>query len=83
MRSIHEGFKIPCDQCYFKATCKSSLLRHSKSTHEGLKYYCVKCAYKTSSKDNLKEHSQSKHENVEFACKRKEVLVNVDQSICG
>ena len=41
---MHEGVKFPCNQCDYKATQKSNLLKHIKSIHD-----CVKLTKKVSS----------------------------------
>ena len=46
LRSIHEGVRHPCDQCDFRATHKSKLLRHFKTKHfrEGIRGLKVRIA---------------------------------------
>ena len=46
VKSKKEKIKYTCDQCPYKATCKSDLIRHIKSVHEGVKYSCEQCQYK-------------------------------------
>ena len=50
MNSIHKGVKFPCHQYDYKATRKSSLLRHI-SIHQSVK------------RNNFSRHAKSEHNN--------------------
>ena len=59
-----------CKQCDYKATCKTSLLKHMKSIHKGVKFPCEQCDYKATRKGNLMAHIKSTHKGVKFPCEQ-------------
>ena len=54
--SAHEGKRYSCDQCDYKATQKSSLIRHQQSVNKGIKYSCNQCDYKATQQSGIKIH---------------------------
>ena len=68
IKSVHEGQKIQCPHCEYKATWKRSLQIHIKSVHEGQKFQCPHCKHKATKKWSLQTHIKSVHEGQKLQC---------------
>ena len=68
IKSVHEGQKIPCPHCEYKATRKGNLQTHIKSVHEGKKFPCPHFEHKATDKANLRRHIKSVHIGQNFPC---------------
>ena len=56
MASKHDGEKISCDKCDYKATRTLLLKLHTQFTHDVIGYACGECGYKATGKHFLKFH---------------------------
>ena len=65
-----KSMQFPCDNCDYKATQRSNLLRHVQAKHDGVKFPCDNCDYKATQSSNLLRHIKSKHETVKVHCER-------------
>ena len=61
IKSIHEGFRIECEQCDYMTSDKSNLLNHIKSTHKGVRFHCEHCDFQGTTKYFQKKHNEKQH----------------------
>ena len=67
-REKHEGTRLICKYCGYKATKRNRLKKHQESIHEGVKYSCDQCDYHATHKGHLTRHKQSVHDGITYFC---------------
>ena len=68
IQNIHEGIRIQCDQCPYRAPDKTGLKRHVEARHEGKTFYCDQCDHVFMSRFSLATHQQTMHSDTEYKC---------------
>ena len=66
--TIHGDVRYACDLCYYKATQKGHLKRHTDCVHGGVRHCCDQCDYETNWKGTIKRHIDSVHADVRYSC---------------
>ena len=68
-RSIHEGLRIPCDQCDKQFNFPGGLYMHKKHAHQQhqVDFVCTECDFTTNNKTSLSYHLE-KHGTNEHSC---------------
>ena len=64
VKHVHEGIRIPCDQCDKKYSTNQSLKLHIRTVHEGRRdWKCVSCEKEFAHSKDLKSHIKKVHES--------------------
>ena len=64
VKHVHEGVKIPCDQCDKTYSTNQSLKNHIRTVHEGRRdWKCVLCEKEFAHSKDLKSHIKKVHES--------------------
>ena len=66
--TLNMNMNNKCSECDYSSSCRSNLLRHSRSKHKGVRYSCSECDYSAAYKENLLRHSKAKHQGVKYSC---------------
>ena len=60
---VHE-----CEECSYKSTRRSNLLRHMKTAHALTRHECSVCGTNFADQCSLKRHMKTAHENIIYKC---------------
>ena len=61
--------KFSCEECDYKSSKHSVLLKHRGLVHMGFKYACKVYNFQTIHKGSLLNHQKSAHEGIKYPCK--------------
>ena len=65
----------------YKATVKSSLLRHIYIKHKNIRVNCNSCEYKATTKQHLKMHIKTQHDETRYDLKECNYVVSTKTNI--
>ena len=61
VQSVHNGIRLPCDQCNKTFSCRDAVKKHKRRVHDGIFHECAKCGKTFGEKSRLKHHMEARH----------------------